>query len=117
MSSPDSHDEKYGVPSLEELGFDCDNLKNNEWIGGETEALSRYNLSHNELETHCRIAGPREISTRPPHLAMIFFCLVGLLIVGLSLFPKSVGSYTTIHSEHLLYLILSKIDKIIKIKN
>jgi len=42
-SSPiqDDHDEKYGVPSLEELGFDCDNLKPNVWIGGETEALSR----------------------------------------------------------------------------
>ena len=37
----DDHDEKYGVPSLEELGFDCENLKTAVWIGGETEALSR----------------------------------------------------------------------------
>eukprot|EP00088_Acartia_fossae_P027445 TRINITY_DN2820_c0_g1_i12.p1 TRINITY_DN2820_c0_g1~~TRINITY_DN2820_c0_g1_i12.p1 ORF type:complete len:1093 (-),score=297.82 TRINITY_DN2820_c0_g1_i12:127-3405(-) len=35
------HDEKYGVPSLEELGFDCDNLKPTVWVGGETEALAR----------------------------------------------------------------------------
>jgi len=37
----DDHDEKYGVPSLEELGFDCDSLKAPVWVGGETEALSR----------------------------------------------------------------------------
>ena len=37
----ENHDEKYGVPTLEELGFDCENLKSNEWVGGETEALSR----------------------------------------------------------------------------
>ena len=38
----DDHDEKYGVPTLEELGFDCDHLKQSVWEGGETEALSRY---------------------------------------------------------------------------
>jgi len=37
----DDHDEKYGVPTLEELGFDCENLKPPVWTGGETEALSR----------------------------------------------------------------------------
>jgi len=37
----DDHDEKYGVPTLEELGFDCENLKPPVWQGGETEALSR----------------------------------------------------------------------------
>ncbi|XP_023329370.1 cryptochrome-1 isoform X2 [Eurytemora carolleeae] len=37
----DDHDEKYGVPTLEELGFDCDHLKQSVWEGGETEALSR----------------------------------------------------------------------------
>ncbi|CAO1411081.1 unnamed protein product [Diamesa serratosioi] len=37
----DDHDDKYGVPSLEELGFDTDNLKAPVWIGGETEALAR----------------------------------------------------------------------------
>jgi len=30
------------VPSLEELGFDCDHLRPTVWPGGETEALSRY---------------------------------------------------------------------------
>ena len=37
----DDHDEKFGVPSLEELGFDCDHLKPPVWVGGESEALSR----------------------------------------------------------------------------
>jgi len=37
----EDHDEKYGVPTLEELGFDCENLKPPVWQGGETEALSR----------------------------------------------------------------------------
>lgn len=35
----EDHDERYGVPSLEELGFDTDGLKAPVWIGGETEAL------------------------------------------------------------------------------
>ncbi|XP_035662697.1 cryptochrome-1-like isoform X2 [Branchiostoma floridae] len=37
----DDHDEKFGVPSLEELGFDTDNLNPVVWPGGETEALTR----------------------------------------------------------------------------
>ncbi|KAK7813749.1 hypothetical protein U0070_001455 [Myodes glareolus] len=37
----DDHDEKYGVPSLEELGFDTDGLSSAVWPGGETEALTR----------------------------------------------------------------------------
>jgi len=37
----DDHDEKFGVPSLEELGFDCESLKPPVWHGGEMEALSR----------------------------------------------------------------------------
>ncbi|XP_074127596.1 cryptochrome-1 isoform X5 [Sminthopsis crassicaudata] len=37
----DEHDEKYGVPSLEELGFDTDGLPSAVWPGGETEALTR----------------------------------------------------------------------------
>ena len=37
----DDHEDKYGVPTLEELGFDTDNLKAPVWIGGETEALAR----------------------------------------------------------------------------
>lgn len=35
----EDHDEKYGVPTLEELGFDTDGLKPPVWIGGETEGL------------------------------------------------------------------------------
>lgn len=35
----DDHDEKYGVPTLDELGFDTEQLKAPVWIGGETEAL------------------------------------------------------------------------------
>lgn len=37
----EDHDDKYGVPTLEELGFDTDGLKPPVWIGGETEALAR----------------------------------------------------------------------------
>lgn len=40
--SPD-HDNHFGVPTLEELGFDTDGLKPATWVGGETEALSRLN--------------------------------------------------------------------------
>lgn len=35
----DDHDETYGVPTLDELGFDTEGLKPPVWIGGETEAL------------------------------------------------------------------------------
>ncbi|KAF4523712.1 Cryptochrome 2 [Ephemera danica] len=37
----DDHDEKYGVPSLEELGFVVDGLLPPVWRGGESEALAR----------------------------------------------------------------------------
>lgn len=37
----EEHDDHYGVPSLEELGFDISTLKPPVWIGGETEALTR----------------------------------------------------------------------------
>lgn len=37
----DDHDDRFGVPTLEELGFDTDGLKPPVWIGGETEALTR----------------------------------------------------------------------------
>lgn len=35
------HDEKCGVPTLEELGFETEGLKAPVWIGGETEALGK----------------------------------------------------------------------------
>lgn len=37
----DDHDERYGVPTLEELGFDTDGLLPPIWQGGESEALAR----------------------------------------------------------------------------
>ncbi|XP_048339725.1 cryptochrome-2 [Sphaerodactylus townsendi] len=37
----ENHDEAYGVPSLEELGFPSDGLSSAIWQGGETEALTR----------------------------------------------------------------------------
>ncbi|KAK0142484.1 Cryptochrome-1 [Merluccius polli] len=37
----DDHDDKFGVPSLEELGFDTEGLPSAVWPGGETEALTR----------------------------------------------------------------------------
>ncbi|XP_061591716.1 cryptochrome-1-like isoform X3 [Cololabis saira] len=37
----EDHGEKYGVPSLEELGFDTEGLPSVVWPGGETEALTR----------------------------------------------------------------------------
>ena len=33
------HDECYGVPTLQELGFETEGLKTAVWNGGETEAL------------------------------------------------------------------------------
>uniref|UniRef100_A0A182ISA3 Photolyase/cryptochrome alpha/beta domain-containing protein n=1 Tax=Anopheles atroparvus TaxID=41427 RepID=A0A182ISA3_ANOAO len=37
----DDDDDKYGVPTLEELGFETDALRPPVWVGGETEALAR----------------------------------------------------------------------------
>uniref|UniRef100_A0A1B6D995 Photolyase/cryptochrome alpha/beta domain-containing protein n=1 Tax=Clastoptera arizonana TaxID=38151 RepID=A0A1B6D995_9HEMI len=37
----DDHDEIYGVPTLEELGFDTEGLRPPVWQGGESEALAR----------------------------------------------------------------------------
>ncbi|XP_028848504.1 cryptochrome-1-like [Denticeps clupeoides] len=37
----EDHSDKYGVPSLEELGFDTEGLPSAVWPGGETEALTR----------------------------------------------------------------------------
>lgn len=39
------HEERYGVPTLEELGFDTEGLKPPVWIGGETEALCKFSLN------------------------------------------------------------------------
>ncbi|KAL7640275.1 UNVERIFIED_CONTAM: hypothetical protein RMT77_009689 [Armadillidium vulgare] len=37
----EDHDDKYGVPTLEDLGFDTDHLQAPVWKGGEIEALER----------------------------------------------------------------------------
>lgn len=37
----EDHDDKYGVPTLEELGFDTEGLLPPVWQGGESEALGR----------------------------------------------------------------------------
>ncbi|XP_022819927.1 cryptochrome-1-like isoform X2 [Spodoptera litura] len=37
----DDHDDRFGVPTLEELGFETEGLKPPVWIGGESEALAR----------------------------------------------------------------------------
>lgn len=37
----DNHDDRFGVPTLEELGFETEGLKPPIWIGGESEALAR----------------------------------------------------------------------------
>ena len=39
----DDHEEKYGVPSLEELGLDIRKIHAAVWHGGEKEALVRLN--------------------------------------------------------------------------
>ena len=39
----DDHEEKYGVPSLEELGMDIRKVHAAVWHGGEKEALVRLN--------------------------------------------------------------------------
>lgn len=39
----ENHDEHYGVPSLEELGFKTQGDSSHVWKGGETEALERLN--------------------------------------------------------------------------
>lgn len=41
----EDHDDKYGVPTLEELGFDTDNVKPPVWIGKEKRHLEDWNKS------------------------------------------------------------------------
>ncbi|XP_038663738.1 cleavage stimulation factor subunit 3 isoform X4 [Scyliorhinus canicula] len=46
----ENHDQMYGIPSLEELGFDTSELGPAIWQGGETEALARLS-KHLEQQT------------------------------------------------------------------
>ena len=41
MPVSEDHEEKFGVPSLEELGLDIKNIPVEVWHGGEKEALVR----------------------------------------------------------------------------
>ncbi|RZF33049.1 hypothetical protein LSTR_LSTR007965 [Laodelphax striatellus] len=51
----DDHDEKFGVPSLDELGFDTEGLLPPVWQGGESEALARL---ERHLERKIKKAAP-----------------------------------------------------------
>ncbi|XP_074533576.1 cryptochrome-1b [Halichoeres trimaculatus] len=70
--SPD-HDDKFGVPTLEELGFETEGLSPAVWPGGETEALKRLeqHLEKKAWGAHCErprmnpnslLASPTELS-------------------------------------------------------
>ena len=61
----DDHDEKFGVPSLEELGFDCESLKPPVWHGGEMEALSR--------RVSCQLPKIKKKCPICPTLSYLFF--------------------------------------------
>ncbi|XP_060117786.1 cryptochrome-2 [Heteronotia binoei] len=77
----ENHDETYGVPSLEELGFPTDGLAPAVWQGGETEALTRLdkhlerkawvaNYERPRMNAHSLLASPTGLS---PYLR--FGCL------------------------------------------
>lgn len=48
----DDHGDRFGVPSLEELGFETEGLTSAVWPGGETEALARLER-HLERKVRC----------------------------------------------------------------
>nr|AFV96168.1 cryptochrome 2 [Talitrus saltator] len=66
------HDDKYGVPNLEHLGFETEHLPPAVWKGGETEALSR--LKHH-LERKAWVASFGRPKMTPQSL---FACPTGL---------------------------------------
>ncbi|KAF2351449.1 DNA photolyase N-terminal [Trinorchestia longiramus] len=66
------HDDKYGVPNLEHLGFETEHLPPAVWKGGETEALSR--LKHH-LERKAWVASFGRPKMSPQSL---FACPTGL---------------------------------------
>ncbi|XP_053280066.1 cryptochrome-1 [Pleuronectes platessa] len=77
----DHHGDQYGVPSLEELGFDVEDLPPAVWPGGETEALTRIerhlerkawvaNFERPRMNTNSLLASPTGLS---PYLR--FGCL------------------------------------------
>nr|BAQ55221.1 cryptochrome1 [Chrysiptera cyanea] len=77
----EDHDDKFGVPSLEELGFETEGLTTAVWPGGETEALMRLerhlewkaqveNFERPRLDANSLLASPTELT---PYLR--FGCL------------------------------------------
>ncbi|KAA0189612.1 hypothetical protein HAZT_HAZT006436 [Hyalella azteca] len=66
------HDDKYGVPNLEHLGFETEQLPPTAWKGGETEALQR--LKHH-LERKAWVASFGRPKMTPQSL---FACPTGL---------------------------------------
>ncbi|CAJ1057134.1 hypothetical protein INR49_030121 [Xyrichtys novacula] len=77
----DDHDDKFGVPTLEELGFETEGLGSAVWQGGETEALKRLeqhlekkawvaNFDRPRMNPNSLLASPTELS---PYLR--FGCL------------------------------------------
>ncbi|XP_075875500.1 cryptochrome-1b [Nelusetta ayraudi] len=58
------HDVKFGVPTLEELGFDTKGLTTAVWPGGETEGLARLK----QLEQKARLANSEDSQTNSSSL-------------------------------------------------
>uniref|UniRef100_A0A8B9H5K8 Cryptochrome circadian regulator 3b n=1 Tax=Astyanax mexicanus TaxID=7994 RepID=A0A8B9H5K8_ASTMX len=66
-----NHQDKYGVPALEELGFDIEGLAPAVWPGGESEALARIeNFERPKMSSSPLLASPLGLS---PYLR--FGCL------------------------------------------
>ncbi|CDQ82472.1 unnamed protein product [Oncorhynchus mykiss] len=65
----DNHTDKYGVPLLEELGFDTDGLAPAVWPGGESEALTRVEKQlRPDLSTTWQVNFERPRNTASPLL-------------------------------------------------
>ncbi|XP_041748173.1 cryptochrome-1 [Coregonus clupeaformis] len=66
----DNHTDKYGVPLLEELGFDTEGLAPAVWPGGESEALTRIERQLGpDLSTTWQVNFERPRKTASPLLA------------------------------------------------
>ncbi|XP_039765493.1 cryptochrome-1-like isoform X1 [Pararge aegeria] len=57
----EDHDLRFGVPTLEELGFETEDLKPPLWIGGETEGLTRLER-HLERKAWVATFGPPKMT-------------------------------------------------------
>uniref|UniRef100_A0A3Q3X309 Cryptochrome-1 n=1 Tax=Mola mola TaxID=94237 RepID=A0A3Q3X309_MOLML len=59
MPISEDHDERFGVPTLEELGFDAEGPEIAVWPGGETEALMRLELHLEKMASMENCEHPR----------------------------------------------------------